>query len=137
MGPPTQVMLPAHDANLELRIHLVGHPDHVRNTLAQLLGSLSWKVEFNHDGWSGRATKGDKTLNMLLGALAQYHEIHFAFQALPDGTGELILYRLGSGCMGGLFGMYQVRKGFRETSQMVYHTLAQQRLAVNVIGRSN
>ncbi len=137
MGPPTQVMLPAHDANLEMRLQLIGHPEHARQMLGQILSSMGWKPIINPDGWSGMASKGDKTMNMLFGALSPYHEVHFAFQGLPDGTGQLILYRMGSGCMGGLLGMYQVRKGFRETSQMVCHAMAQQGLVVNVMGRSS
>ncbi len=130
-------MLPAHDSNLEMRLQVVGHPDHIRNTLAQLLSSTGWRIQFNPDGWSGVARKGDKVANMFLGALAQYHELHFAFRTLPDGSGQLILYRLGSGCVGGLFGMYQVRKGFRQTSQMVYHALAHQRLVIRIDGQSD
>ena len=136
-GPPQQVMIPAHDANLEMRLQLTGSAAHARQMLGQVLAHMGWQLQPSADGWSGMATKGNKTMNMLFGAFAQYHEIHFAFQALPDGTGELILYRLGSGCMGGLLGMYQVRKSFKHTSQSVYQAMAQQGLVMNVIGRSS
>lgn len=63
------------------------------------------------------ATQGDKTSAALLGALSPYHEVFFSLIANPDGSTGLVLYRTGSGCMGGLIGVFQVRKAFRETTE--------------------
>jgi hypothetical protein len=64
-----------------------------------------------------------------------YYELRFAFQALPDGTLGLTLYRQGSGCMGGLIGVYKVKKAFRETSEQIHAELARRGLVLASYGR--
>jgi hypothetical protein len=118
------VVLEPHPASLSVRLVVAGHADPLRQLVHHVLERAGWKMWWDPTGWAGMATKGDKTANFLLGAFAQYHELRFAFQALPDGTTALMLYRTGSGCMGGLIGVYQVRKSFRLASGELHQAIA-------------
>jgi len=117
-GPPTQLApLPPHPKELEARLHLHGDPGAIRHHLFGMLSQTGWNVQWDPTGWGGMATQGDKTSAAFLGALSPYHEVFLSIIANPDGTTSLVIYRTGSGCMGGLIGVYQVRKAFRQTTQ--------------------
>ncbi len=116
--PPTQLV---HIADKSLRTDLVlaGEANAHRYALVQLLGSQGWTMTWDPSGWAGMATRGNKISNALLGAFAQYHEIRFGFFTNPDGTTGLTVFRTGDGCLGGLYGMYKVKKSFKKTSAIV------------------
>ena len=119
-APPTQTqMIPAGERALRSDLVLAGDPGPHRESLARVLGDGGWTIAWDPAGWSGMATKGSKTMNFLFGAFAQYHEISFSFVTQPDASTGLTLYRTGQGCMGGLYGMYKVKKSFKKTAGMV------------------
>ena len=134
-GPPVAPMLLPHPAELEMNMVLRGAPHELREGLRWVLESAGWNVQWALDGWSGMATKGNQVMNILFGAFAMYHELRFVFQAYADGSTGLTLYRQGSGCMGGLLGVYKVKKAFRETSAQVHAQLAQRGWVVASHGR--
>jgi len=121
IAPPQQPQMITTRVDARLRMDLVlrGAPSELRDRLSHMLGAAGWQMHWTSE-WSGLATKGNKVANALLGGFAQYHEMHFAFSTMPDGSTAVVLYRTGSGCMGGLWGMHQVRKSFSETSAYVH-----------------
>ncbi len=119
MAPPTGALVVQAPKELRLDMTLAGDPAAQRDGLQSLLLGTGWKVEWHPSGWSGTAAKGSKVMNVLFGAFAQYHEVAFSFATQPDGHTALTVYRNGDGCMGGLYGMYKVKKSFRETASLV------------------
>lgn len=133
-SPPTMVTLAPHDPKLALRLTLRGEARALRAFFDRGLTQDGWKLHWGADGWSGIATKGDKTMYLLFGAFAQYYELRFAFQALPDGHVGLTIYRVGEGCMGGLWGMHKVAKQFRELTPRIRDGFDAQGMVVRVEG---
>lgn len=123
-APPPRAMVSAPDKSLRAELVLAGDPTRLRDGLQQLLLTRGWETRWDPTGWSGLATRGNKLLNFLFGAFAQYHEMTFAFTSRPDGSTALTIYRSGDGCMGGLYGMYKVKKSFKETTATVEHHFA-------------
>ncbi len=114
-----EVMVMTLDAN----IYLSGDTLRARDTLVAVLQQEGFLIEW-HDDWTGVAKKGSLTANVLFGAFAQYFELWFAFQALPDGNLHLRLYRTGSGMAGGLIGWSRVRSKFTAIVHQVEATFA-------------
>ena len=117
--PPQTHMIPQTAKELRLDLTLAGDPGQHREGLHALLLGNGWNTTWDASGWSGVATKGNKVMNFLFGAFAQYHEMTFSFATQPDGSTGLTVYRSGDGCMGGLYGMYKVKKSFKETASLV------------------
>jgi len=67
---------------------------------------------------AGRAEKGSKGANVLLGALATHHVIDFEIFPSPQG-GVLRLVKTGSGASGGLLGMRKANKEFEKIVDMI------------------
>ncbi len=107
---------------LDAHLYISGDPERARATLGELFTREKWRVEWNPDGWSGVAKKGNKGLNIAFGAFAQYHEVWFAFITMPDHNIHLRIYRSGSGIAGGLIGVSSVKKSFRNIVQQVEAT---------------
>lgn len=118
-APPQNQMIPQTPKELRMDLTLAGDPNAHRDGLQHLLVNGGWKVQWDAAGWSGKATKGNQIMNVLFGAFAQYHEMAFSFASQPDHTTTLTVYRTGNGCMGGLYGMYKVKKSFKETAGTV------------------
>lgn len=112
-------MVHVADKSLRTDLVLAGEASIHRHALVQLLAGRGWVMTWDPSGWGGIATRGNKVANVLFGAFAQYHELRFGFVTNPDGTTGLTVFRTGDGCMGGLYGMYKVKKSFKETSAIV------------------
>jgi len=67
---------------------------------------------------AGRAEKGSKGANVLLGALATHHVIDFEIFPSPQG-GILRLVKAGSGASGGLLGMRKANKEFEKIVEVL------------------
>ena len=135
VAPPSPVQPPI-PAKLELNLVLQGDADKLRDSLFAAIQQQRWALHYDDPtGWSGKATKGNQLMNLLFGAFAQYHEVRYSFTTNPDGTVLLRLYRVGSGCMGGLWGMHKVKKSFEQTSQMVQQHFAASGATVQSGGR--
>jgi hypothetical protein len=117
--PPSTELVPVSDKALRTDLVLAGEAGQHRDLLRQLLTSQGWVVQWDAGGWSGRATKGNKTANFIFGAFAQFHELRFNFVTVQDHSTGLTVFRSGDGCMGGLYGMYKVKRSFKETSALV------------------
>ncbi|MFT6395862.1 MAG: hypothetical protein ACJAYU_000604 [Bradymonadia bacterium] len=112
-------MVQIADKSLRTDLVLAGTADTHRTALMELLASQGWAMKWDPAGWGGIATRGNRVANVLFGAFAQYHELRFGFVTNPDGTTGLTVFRTGDGCMGGIYGMYKVKKSFKETSAIV------------------
>jgi hypothetical protein len=99
---------------IDAHLYISGDPGRARSTLDMMFQHDGFRVEWSPDGWTGTAKKGSLGANIMLGAFAQYHEIWFTFQTMPDGNVHLRLYRQGSGVAGGVWGWSKVKKSFRE-----------------------
>lgn len=118
-APPAAAPLPPSvPKQLRLDMVLAGDPAGHRHSLDQLLRGNGWTTQWSSE-WSGMATKGNKVMNVLFGAFAQYHEMQFQFSSNPDGTTNLHVYRMGEGCAGGLIGMHKARKTFEQSATMI------------------
>ncbi len=113
-----------HDPSMELRLEIAGDPAQAREQLAQVMTTRGWTMHPNPDGWSGMASKGNKIMNVLFGAFAQYHEMHFSMVTTPAGNTGLTLYRTNQGCAGGLLGMHKVKKEFTANAAEIQGALA-------------
>jgi hypothetical protein len=58
-------------------------------------------------------TKGNRILRLLLGAFVKYHKISLGLEQLGDNNFAVLLTKDSSGMSGGLIGMNQVKKEFR------------------------
>lgn len=133
-APPPTAMVPQSEKALRAELVLAGDPNRLRDGLQALLRGQGWETRWDPAGWSGLATKGNKVMNFLFGAFAQYHEMTFSFSSRPDGTTALTVYRSGDGCMGGMYGMYKVKKSFKETTSTLESHFAQSNALVSSSG---
>ena len=118
-APPSTQLVQVSDKGLRADLVLAGDAGEHRELLRDLLADEGWVMQWDPSGWGGTATKGNKIANFLFGAFAQYHEMRFGFVTLADRSTGLTVFRAGDGCMGGLYGMYKVKKSFQATSALV------------------
>lgn len=64
------------------------------------------------DAWTGRATKGSKGANIMLGALAQYFELEVSVRSVDAEQSVVRIGTLSSGWMGGAIGASRTKKNF-------------------------
>lgn len=121
MAPP-----PPRPVDPELEVHLVvrGDPGSARYQLEHAMMTLGWRIQWGFDGWSGTASKGDKTLHMLFGVFAMYYEAQVHLRPLAPGVMGVTVYRVGTGCMGGLLGAMKVRAEFRRVGEYLPQVFA-------------
>ena len=119
---------------LDANLYISGEAQRARDTLVAVLQQEGFRIEWQEE-WSGVAKKGNFTANVLLGAFAQYFELWFAFQTLPDGNLHLRLYRTGSGIAGGLIGWTRVRNKFNEVVQRIELTFSNAGVLLGAQGR--
>ncbi|MBK8977428.1 MAG: hypothetical protein IPM29_16070 [Planctomycetes bacterium] len=106
----------------------------------QLRGMLDDVFDQNRfrTAWSGARTgvakKGNRAMNVLFGALAQYHEI--GFELRPQGADRLAvrLQRQTSGFWGGLIGAANTKKRFRAVRDLLADHFEEHGILVEVTG---
>ena len=81
---------------------------------------------------AGRAEKGSKGANVLLGALATHHVIDFEIHPFPPQGGVLRLIKTGSGASGGLLGMRKANKEFEKLVEVMAGFFQQHGLLLEV-----
>ncbi|WP_455393191.1 hypothetical protein, partial [[Eubacterium] cellulosolvens] len=77
----------------------------------QMVQQLFWQYGFTvtwQDGYTGKAHKGDKGLNVVGGAFAQYYEIDFQLFSSDDSGIGVRLYKSNIGGWGGVAGVAMV-----------------------------
>jgi hypothetical protein len=80
-------------------------------TVQQMVQQLFWQQGFNvvwQDGYNGKATKGDKGMNVIGGAFAQYYEIDFQIFSSPETGMGVRVFKSNIGGWGGVAGVAMV-----------------------------
>ena len=111
-------------------IAVKGSVENIQNLALQAFTSNGFTIQW--DGpTKGKAEKGSKGANILLGAMAQHHTVTFEIYTATEG-GTLRLIKVGSGAAGGLLGMRKVNKQFDQLTDMLSTWFKQQGLLLNV-----
>jgi hypothetical protein len=107
-----------------------GSVENIQNVVLQAFTSGGFSIQW--DGpTKGKAEKGSKGANILLGAAAQHHAVTFEIYPATEG-GTLRLLKVGSGAAGGLLGMRKVNKQFDLLTDTLSSWFKQQGLLLNV-----
>jgi len=97
-----------------------------RDTVYSILGNLGFTVTQSGD-WSARAERGSKGASIALGAFAgkagRHVILDVAFQTTPEGHLAANFSQQTSGMSGGLIGMNQANKIYKEIYDSVGTTL--------------
>lgn len=91
-------------------INVAGDAARARETVAAALEARGFKVTWT-DPWNGTATKGSKTKQAILGALATYFEVWINVFAANE-SAVIHLSRPSTGISGGLAGRARAKKQF-------------------------
>ncbi len=92
---------------------VTGDPSRVKQTAIDAFESRQFKMHWV-DEWTGRAEKGSKIKNMLLGAFAQYFELGVAIRSLDATNSIIAINTLSKGWMGGAVGASRTKKNFAQ-----------------------
>ncbi len=111
-------------------ITVKGSVENIRNLVQQVFGLNGFTIQW--DGpMKGKAEKGSKGANVLLGVLAQHYSVGFEITPATDG-GTLRLLKASSGAAGGLLGMRKASKQFDQLTDTLSSWFRQQNLLLNV-----
>ena len=94
-------------------IFVAGSAQNVKQAIQQAFEynkfTVVWQSEFD-----GKAMRGSKGANVVLGGFAQYHEIEFKIMTAADNSQALRLIKTSSGWVGGALGAHKVKKQYAE-----------------------
>ncbi|TMI11221.1 hypothetical protein E6H33_12080 [Candidatus Bathyarchaeota archaeon] len=107
-----------------------GSVENIQNLVLQAFTSNGFTVQWD-GALKGKADKGSKGANIILGAAAQHHAVTFEIYPATEG-GTLRLLKVGSGAAGGLLGMRSVNKQFDKLTDTLSSWFKQQGLLLNV-----
>ena len=105
-------------------------PDNIQNLVRQAFEINGFRVNWE-DNSHGKAEKGSKGANILLGALATHHQIGFEISNSAQGA-NLRLLKIGSGASGGLLGMRSANKQFDQLTDTLASWFKQQGILIDV-----
>jgi hypothetical protein len=88
---------------------LQGDPARVRATVQQALDTRRFRLAWL-DEWTATAERGNKLVNVLAGAAAQYFKVGLAIRSGNDGNSILRVDRQSSGWTGGAIGASRTTK---------------------------
>jgi hypothetical protein len=92
---------------------LRGDPARVRATVQQALDTRRFRLTW-HDEWTATAERGNKLVNALAGAAAQYFKVGMAIRSGGDGNSILRIDRQSSGWTGGAIGAARTTKNLEQ-----------------------
>ena len=101
----------------QVDIAVAGNPALARDTVANALSTRGFTLAWSDD-WNGVATKGSKTKQAWLGALALYLEVNINV-GVVNGTTVVRLSRPSTGISGGLVGRQKARAQFQSLTTEV------------------
>lgn len=107
-----------------------GNLDNIRNLTQQAFVANGFEMKWENQ-MKGRAEKGSKGANIMLGALATHYVVDFEIFQSTDG-GTLRLIKTGSGASGGLLGMRSANKKFDQLSETLASWFTQQGILIGV-----
>lgn len=107
-----------------------GSVENIQNLVLQAFTSNGFTIQW--DGpTKGKAEKGSKGANILLGAAATHHAVSFEIFPATEG-GTLRLIKIGSGGSGGLLGMRSANKQFEKLTDTLSGWFGHQGLLLGV-----
>jgi hypothetical protein len=107
-----------------------GSVENIQNLVLQAFTSNGFTIRW--DGpTKGKAEKGSKGANILLGAAATHHAVSFEIYSAPEG-GTLRLIKVGSGGSGGLLGMRSANRQFEKLTDTLSGWFSHQGLLLDV-----
>ncbi|MCI4371409.1 MAG: hypothetical protein L3J78_02045 [Thermoplasmata archaeon] len=113
-------------------IQVKGSVENVRNLVQQAFAANGFQANWTGPA-RGKAEKGSKGANLMLGALAQYYGVDFEIAANPNGA-VLRLIKSNTGWAGGYLGARKVEKQFQSLGDLLAAWFQQQGV---LLGRSN
>ena len=87
-----------------------------KSVVEHALNENGFKITCN--GATGVAEKGNRIMRLFFGAFVEYHKVEFCFERQNDGT-IVTLSKASTGFSGGLIGVSQVDKGFKQITEKV------------------
>ena len=94
----------------DIDLVVTGDPARAKATAAAALEARGFTVEWSDD-WSGTAVRGNRAVNLLLGALAQYFKVGVRVMTAPEpGQSVVRLEQLSSGWSGGALGAARTKR---------------------------
>lgn len=109
-------------------ISVRGSVENVRNLVQTAFAANQFDVNWAN-ATKGKAEKGSKGLNLVLGTLAQYYGVDFEIYPGQDGA-TLRLFQANSGWAGGALGAHRVKKQFDELQGLLSSWFQQQGVLV-------
>lgn len=94
-----------------INFHVYGDSSRAKATVSEALAARKFKVDWS-DEWTATAERGNKALNVLLGAMAQYFKVGVAVMTAPEGHSIIRIERSSSGWLGGAIGARRTNKNF-------------------------
>src|SRR2546428_3302812 len=111
-------------------IQVKGSVENVQNLVQHAFGAIGFQIKW--DGpTKGKAEKGSKGANLMLGALAQYYGIDFEIYPQKEEAATVRLLKSNSGLAGGIWGMSKVNKQFDRLTDTIAGWFQQQGVLVN------
>jgi hypothetical protein len=92
--------------------------ENVQHMVNQVFQANKFNIEWK-DQHSGTAKRGSKGMNFAFGGFAQYYEIEFKIQSMPDDTVAVRLVKSTTGLMGGALGAHKVKKQYQQVVDML------------------
>jgi len=104
--------------------------ENVQNLVQHAFMANGFEVQWE-GATKGKAEKGSKGANVLLGALAQYYGIDFEIYPAANAS-TLRLHKANTGWAGGVWGASKVEKQFNELSDQLANWFRGQGVLLNV-----
>ncbi|MHB8512984.1 MAG: hypothetical protein ACYDCC_12480 [Actinomycetota bacterium] len=97
----------------QIDITVKGDPTSARNAAVEALQSLKFRLKWEGD-WNATAERGNKVLNIFLGAIAQYFKVGLKIFSTAEGQTVVQLLRESRGTMGGAIGVMRTTKNMQK-----------------------
>ncbi|MCL2780610.1 MAG: hypothetical protein FWD74_03810 [Actinomycetia bacterium] len=107
-------------AQLTVDFVVTGDPQRAQATVVTALAAAQFRLTWESP-WSGVAERGNKTMNFLFGAFAQYFKVDMQLTDAGDGRTVVRVVRSNSGAMGGVAGVARIRKQFAAVASALEH----------------
>ncbi|GAC1417476.1 MAG: hypothetical protein NVSMB57_12410 [Actinomycetota bacterium] len=93
----------------QVDLTVTGEPSAARDAAVAALQSFKFRIKWT-DEWNATAERGNKILNAVAGAIAQYFKVGLRIFTASNGQTVVQLLRESRGAMGGAIGMRRTTK---------------------------
>lgn len=109
-----------------------GDAARAKATVVEALQQRRFRLKWSGE-WDAVAERGNKVLNVLFGAFAQYFKVDVQIRTAPDGNGLIHIDKGSKGYMGGAVGAHRTSKNFDGLAADLQATFANAGVLLNVI----